>query len=74
MVDSQDFFTDPELAFARCWTSSAWRRTTGIAFERHNARARTPLDPALADRLEQHYRPYDEALATWWGKTPSWRR
>lgn len=44
-----------------------------VSIERHNARSRSPLDDALRERLEEHFVPYDERLAAWWGRTPSWR-
>ncbi len=43
------------------------------AFERHNARPRLPMDPALRARLEEHFAPYDERLAAWLGRPVSWR-
>lgn len=44
-----------------------------VSIERHNARARSPMDDALRKRLEEHYDPYDERLTEWWGRSPSWR-
>jgi hypothetical protein len=41
-------------------------------FERHNARPRSPLTAALRRELTEHYAPYDEQLAEWLGRTPSW--
>jgi hypothetical protein len=29
---------------------------------------------SVAAALEEHYRPYDERLAAWLGREPSWRR
>jgi hypothetical protein len=74
LVDSDDFFTRPEevyagvLAFLRL---PDWRPPS---FERHNARPRAPMSDAVRTRLEEHFAPYDERLAAWWGATPSWRR
>ena len=28
----------------------------------------------LRARLSEHYRPFDDRLAEWMGRTPSWRR
>jgi hypothetical protein len=44
-------------------------------FERHNARPRqSDMDPGLRAELTAHYAPHDEALATWLGRMPVWRR
>jgi hypothetical protein len=74
VVDSQDFFDDPAPVFAAVERFLGLPAATGIAFERHNARPRAPMPAALRARLDAHYRPYDERLAAWWGRTPSWRR
>ena len=43
-------------------------------FARHNARPRgSPVAPALREELAAHYAPYDERLAPWLGRPPSWR-
>lgn len=73
VLESHDFFTMPE---------PVWREIchfleltpTPVGFERHNARSRAPLDPALRQRLRDDYLPYDQELAQWWGRIPSWRR
>ena len=43
------------------------------AFERHNARPRSPMPESLRARLDEHFRPHDERLAAWLGGPPSWR-
>jgi hypothetical protein len=44
-------------------------------FERHTARPRqSDMDPGLRAELTAHYAPHDEALATWLGRMPIWRR
>ncbi len=59
----------------RSATSSACRTLGG-----HRASASTTRGPArpmsaeLRARLEEHFAPYDERLASWWGRVPSWRR
>jgi N-formylglutamate amidohydrolase len=73
-VDSQDFFDDPAPAFAEVERFLGLPSASGIEFERHNARPRSPMPDELRARLDEHYRPYDERLAAWWGRTPSWRR
>ncbi len=74
VVDSGDFFVDPEPVFDQVREFLGLAPCSDIAFEQHNARSRSPLEPALRARLEAHYAPYDEELAAWWGHTPSWRR
>jgi hypothetical protein len=43
-------------------------------FRQHNARPRTTMSEGLRARLEEQFAPYDERLAVWLGRTPSWRR
>jgi Sulfotransferase domain len=74
VVDSDDFFADPRPAFDEVCAFLGLPAGAGIAFGRHNARQRSPMSEALRARLDEHFIPYDERLATWWGRTPSWRR
>ncbi|MEJ5946305.1 sulfotransferase domain-containing protein [Pseudokineococcus basanitobsidens] len=74
VVDSGDFFSSPEATFAPVLTFLGLPQQEGIAFERHNARARTAMPEALRARLAEHFAPADAGLAQWWGRTPSWRR
>ncbi|CAN5223736.1 MAG: sulfotransferase family protein [Nocardioides sp.] len=74
VVDSEDFFVDPEPAFAQVLEFLNLDKADGIEFERHNSRSRSPLDDSLRAKLEGHFEPYDNALADWWARTPSWRR
>jgi hypothetical protein len=73
-VDSQDFFDSPAATFPAVLEFLGLPPAGGIVFERHNGRTRSPLPQHLRDRLSAHYAPHDEALARWWGRTPSWRR
>jgi hypothetical protein len=74
VVDSQDFFATPEKVFPAVLEFLQLPPSDGIRFEKHNSRSRSAMDPALRGRLTDHYEPHDEALAAWWGCTPSWRR
>jgi hypothetical protein len=74
VVDSGDFFTDPEPAFAAALDYLGLPAADGIRFERHNARPRSPLADSVRRELDEHFAAYDERLAQWWGRTPSWRR
>ena len=74
MVDSSDFFTEPEPAYKAVLDFLGLPQLGDPAFERHNARPRSPLPDELRAALTEHFRPYDERLATWLGWEPSWRR
>ncbi|RCV56025.1 sulfotransferase domain-containing protein [Marinitenerispora sediminis] len=74
VVDSAEFFADPEPVFAEIEAFLGLPHRSGVRFERHNARPRADMDPALRARLEEYFAPHDERLAAWWGRTPSWRR
>ena len=74
VVDSGDFFIDPEPVFDEVCRFLGLPPAEGITFERHNARQRSPLTPALEARLRDHFAPYDARLTDWWGVTPSWLR
>jgi hypothetical protein len=74
VVDSGDFFVDPEPVFDQVREFLGLLPCPDIVFEQHNARQRSPLPDDLRTKLEEHYAPYDDELARWWGRTPSWRR
>ena len=74
VVDSEAFFIDPEPVFTGvCAFLGLAPMIERITFDKHNARPRTPMPEALRDRLEAYFAPYDERLAAWLGRTPSWR-
>nr|WP_245929907.1 sulfotransferase [Allonocardiopsis opalescens] len=74
VVDSGDFFTDPRPVFAAVERFLGLPPANGVAFERHNARPRSPMPERLRARLDAYFAPHDERLAAWLGRTPSWRR
>ena len=74
VVDSHDFFSDPEPVFARVLEHLGVPEWPQVAFERHNARVRLPLQESTRARLEAHFEPHDRRLEPWLGATPSWRR
>lgn len=74
VVDSHEFFTSPEPVHAAVLDFLGLPALGTPVFERHNARARVPMDETLRSRLTEHFAPYDEQLATWLGRPPSWRR
>jgi hypothetical protein len=73
VVDSQRFFTDPEPVFAEVTGFLGIGPATGIAFEKHNARPRSPMPDSLRARLEDQLADSDAALETWLGRPPTWR-
>jgi hypothetical protein len=74
VVDSHDFFSDPEPVYDAVLDFLGLPRGDYPSFERHNARPRSAMPDALRARLTEHYAPYDERLGAWLGHTPSWRR
>jgi hypothetical protein len=74
VVDSHEFFADPEPVYDGVLEFLGLPRRGHPSFERHNARRRSPMPEALRTRLMDHFEPYDVRLAEWLGRTPSWRR
>lgn len=73
VVDSQQFFTDPAPVYAGVLDFLGLPPHPDTRFEHHNARPRSPLSPALRERLESHFEPFDERLGRWMGQPPRWR-
>jgi Sulfotransferase domain len=73
VVDSAVFFTAPEPEFAQVLSYLGLPSSDKIRFGQHNARPRAPMPGSLRRRLEEHFQPYDERLARWLGRVPSWR-
>jgi Sulfotransferase domain len=73
VVDSAVFFARPASEFGRLLAFLRLSSIPAVRFGRHNARDRAPMPPSLLRRLEDHFAPYDERLATWLGHAPSWR-
>jgi hypothetical protein len=73
VVDSGRFFTDPEPVYDDVLDFLGLRHHGYPAFERHNARPRSPMPEMLRVRLDEHFQPHDERLTAWLGAPPSWR-
>ncbi len=74
VVDSSDFFTEPEPVYKAVLEFLELPHRGDPAFERYNARPRSPMPENLRTALDEHFRPYDVRLARWLGWEPSWRR
>ncbi len=74
VVDSGDFFTKPEPDYDAVLDFLGLRNHEYPVFERHNARPRSPMPPALRTELTSYFEPFDMQLTRWLGKVPSWRR
>jgi hypothetical protein len=74
VIDSEEFFADPRPSFDAVCDFLGLPHWPDITFGKHNARSRSAMSAPLRERLTAHYAPYDERLAAWWGRVPSWRR
>ncbi len=72
VVDSERFFAEPEPVYDGVLDFLGLPQLGYPAFERHNARPRSPLPAALRAELTNHFQPYDERLADWLGHRPSY--
>jgi hypothetical protein len=74
VVDSGDFFTEPESVYDAVLEFLGLPQLGYPVFERHNARPRSAMPEALRAELSEHFVPFDERLSSWLGREPSWRR
>lgn len=74
VVFAEDFFSEPERCYDGVLAFLGLRAWRPERFDRHNARAGSPLPAALRTRLAEHFAPYDERLAALLGEVPPWRR
>lgn len=74
VVDSGDFFEQPKSVYDGVLEFLELPRRGYPPFEVHNARRRPPMPEPVNAALDAHFLPYDERLATWLGRDPSWRR
>lgn len=74
VVESERFFADPRPAYDEVLAFLGLPQLSYPEFEQHNARPRSaPMPARLRAELTAHYAPHDAELATWLGRTPSWR-
>jgi hypothetical protein len=73
VLDSDRFFTEPQQEFGQVLAFLGLPPGGQIQFGQHNARPRAPMPESLRRQLDEHFEPYDERLARWLGRPPSWR-
>ena len=78
VVDSGAFFRDPQPVYEQVldFLQLPNQAELGVpypAFERHNARPRSPLRDEVRAELTAHSAPFDADLARWLGRPLSWR-
>lgn len=73
VLDSEDFFASPERTFDRVVSFLGLPSWRPDSFGRINARPRAPMPESVRRRLDEHFFPYDEALAALLEETPRWR-
>ncbi|MFV2179805.1 sulfotransferase [Actinomadura sp. LOL_016] len=74
VIFAEDFFATPEPVYDRVLDFLGLPHVHPSAFERTNARPRSPMPDTLRKRLDEHFLPYDERLADLLGEVPPWRR
>jgi hypothetical protein len=74
VVDSEEFFAFPEVVYDRVLAFLQLPNLGYPAFDRYNARPRAPMAPRVRAQLRDHYRSYDQRLASWLGRELAWRR
>jgi hypothetical protein len=75
VLDSGDYFANPAPLYDEVLNFLGLPRAGVPAFKKQNARPRpAPIPASVRAALKEHYRPYDERLAAWLGRAPSWCR
>lgn len=74
VLDSETFFEDPHGEYRKVTDFLGLAEWTPDVIAQHNARPSLPLSVDLRRRLDAHFVPHDEALATLLGRVPGWRR
>jgi hypothetical protein len=74
VIDSGDFFASPGRVYDQVLDFLGLPHVGHPAFDPPRTRSRPPMPDSVRKALEDHYRPYDERLAVWLGREPSWCR
>jgi len=72
VCDSEAFFADPAAEYRELIDFLELRQHTPERFERYNARPSSPMPSEARERLQRHYRPWDERLSRLLGRDPAW--
>jgi hypothetical protein len=70
---SEDFFATPHQEYERLLAFLDLPVVHPPAYEQHNARRASPMAPETRERLDTHFKPYDDALAELLGRPVAWR-
>lgn len=73
VMDSEAFFVDPEGQYSSLITFLGLDSYVPAKFDQHNARPSSPMPEAAKNRLQEHYRAYDERLEDLLGRKVAWR-
>ncbi len=73
VVDSDELFLAPDQVLTSVYEFLGLPPRMNATLEHRNARPRSKMPPSLRRELSDHFEPYDERLAAWWGHTPRWR-
>lgn len=74
VIDSQDFFTEPQEEYARILAFLGLPSHLPASFDRWNARPGSGMSGFARDFLDSAFEPHDAALTELLGRVPSWRR
>jgi hypothetical protein len=74
IIQSEEFFAEPAAEYRRLLVFLGLRPFESASFGRYNAEDGPPMLPRTRKTLEQHYRPYDERLASLLGRPLAWAR
>lgn len=74
VIDSGIFFAKPEPVYDAVLDFLGLPHHDYPAFERHNARPRSPMPESLRAQLTDYFLPHDQQLTRWLEEIPSWRR
>lgn len=73
VVQSEEFFADPEPVYAELLVFLGLEAFTPPRFDRYNARPSSPMSPATRADLRAHFAPHDAALARLLGRPLAWQ-
>jgi hypothetical protein len=74
IIESEAFFAQPGAEYQRLLRFLGLHPFESARFDRYNTRPGAPMEARTRKLLEEHYRPYDERLASLLGRAPMWAR